>query len=130
MTYCGFLLRLTCLTATISLAIAQTPAGGRRQYESRCVSCHGGDANGGEHGPAITSRIWSYDDADLAKFIRAGQPDAGMPAFHLADMEMRELVQFLRTLERPETEPRVRGKAEKSNGEVLEGLIMNQTADD
>src|ERR1700732_591483 len=118
MTYCGFLLRLTCLAATVSLAMAQNTAAGRRQYESRCVACHGGDANGGEHGPAITSRIWSYDDAGLAKFIRAGRPDAGMPAFRLSDPEMRELVGFLRTLERPQSEPKVRGKAEMSNGEV------------
>ena len=130
MTYCGFLLRLTCLAATVSLAMAQNTAAGRRQYESRCVACHGGDANGGEHGPAITSRIWSFDDEGLAKFIRTGRPDAGMPAFRLADIEMRDLVRFLRTIERPPSEPTVRGKVEKSNGEMLEGLVMNQTPND
>jgi len=130
MTYCGFILRLTCLTATISLAIAQNTNPGQRQYESRCVSCHGGDANGGEHGPAITSRIWTYDDLDLAKFIRAGRPDAGMPAFRLAEPEMKDLIRFLRTLEKPPSDPKIRGKAEMSNGQMLEGLIMNQTPDD
>ena len=90
----------------------------------------GGDANGGEHGPAITSRIWSFDDAGLAKFIRAGRPDAGMPAFHLNDVEMRDLVRFLRTVEKPPSEPTVRGKVQTSNGEMLDGLVMNQTPDD
>jgi alcohol dehydrogenase (cytochrome c) len=110
--------------------MAQNTAAGRRQFESRCVACHGGDANGGEHGPAITSLIWSYDDAGLAKFIRAGRPDAGMPAFHFTDLEMRDLVRFLRTVERPPSEATVRGRVEKSNGEMLEGLVMNQTPDD
>src|SRR5271166_3448307 len=126
----GFFPGFACLLVSISIAMAQNTSAGRRQFESRCVSCHGGDANGGEHGPAITSLVWSYDDTDLAKFLRAGRPDAGMPAFKLADNEMRELIRYLRTLERPPVEPTVRGKAEKSNGEVLDGLVMNQTPED
>ena len=114
----------------MSVASAQSASSGKRQYETRCVACHGGDANGGEHGPAITSRTWSYDDANLAKFLRAGRPDAGMPAFHLADPEMRQLIGYLRTLEKPESQPKVRGKAEIDNGAVLEGWIMNQTNED
>jgi alcohol dehydrogenase (cytochrome c) len=125
-----FVFRLACFLLTISIAVAQNNNAGRRQYETRCVSCHGGDANGGEHGPAITARIYSYDDAGLAKFLRTGRPEAGMPAFRLTDPDMREMVRFLRTLERPETEQRVRGKAEKSNGETLEGLVMNQSLED
>src|SRR5579862_1240379 len=101
----GFLLRFACLLISVSITLAQNTAAGRHQFESRCVACHGGDANGGEHGPAITSRIWSFDDAGLAKFIRAGRPDAGMPAFHLNDVEMRDLVRFLRTVEKPPSEP-------------------------
>ena len=118
------------LLCAFSVAMAQNSSAGHRQYESRCVSCHGGDANGGEHGPAIASRIFSYDDAALAKFLRAGRPDAGMPAFRLADPEMRELIRFLRTLEKPESEPKVHGKAETANGTTLEGLVMNQTGGD
>src|ERR1700686_2319847 len=125
----GFLLCFACLLISVSIALAQNTAAGRHQYESRCVACHGGDANGGEHGPAITSRIWSFNDADLAKFIRTGRPDAGMPAFRLADPEMRDLVRFLRTIERPPSEPTVRGKVEKSNGEMLEGFVLNKTPD-
>jgi alcohol dehydrogenase (cytochrome c) len=130
MTPHSFVLPFACLLASIPVAAAQDASAGRRQYESRCVACHGGDANGGEHGPAITSRIWSFDDAALARFLRAGRPDAGMPAFRLADPEMTQLVRFLRTLERPPTEKKVRGTAQKSNGEMLEGLVMNQTTED
>ena len=125
----GLVLCLGSLALSIPAA-AQNTSTGRRQYESRCVACHGGDANGGEHGPAITSRIWTYDDEALAKFLRAGRPEAGMPAFALADVPMRELIRYLRTLERPESEPKVRGKIQTTNGDSLEGLIMNQSGDD
>ena len=94
------------------------------------MACHGGDANGGEHGPSIVERVWTYNDADLAKFIRSGRPEAGMPAFALAEVPMRELVHFLRTLERPESEPKIRGKVQTTSGEWIEGLILNQTTDE
>src|ERR1700704_912283 len=123
MTHSGLVSWLACLAVTLPAATAQNSSSGRRQYESRCVACHGGDANGGEHGPSIVSRIWTYDDADLPKFIRSGRPEAGMPAFALADALMRELVRFLRTLERPESEPKIRGKVQTTSGDSLEGLI-------
>ena len=121
---------LLCLLIAAPFTFGQSKSPGARQYESRCVACHGGDANGGEHGPAITSRIWSFDDDALAKFIRSGSPQAGMPAFHLTNPDMRELIKFLRTIERPESQPRVRGKAEITTGETIEGLIMNQTGNE
>ena len=122
---------LVGLFLPISMAVAQSGSAGRSQFESRCATCHGGDANGGEHGPAITARIWAYeDDEALAKFLRAGRPDAGMPAFRLNDLEMRALIGFLRTLEKPESAPKVRGKAVKTDGETLEGWVMNQTSED
>ncbi|MDP8981410.1 MAG: c-type cytochrome, partial [Acidobacteriota bacterium] len=126
MTFSGLVSWLACLAVAIPVASAQTISIGRRQFESRCVACHGGDANGGEHGPSIVSRIWGYDDAGLAKFIRSGNPGAGMPAFTLPDAPMHELVRFLRTLERPESEPKVRGKVQTVSGGSLEGLILNQ----
>jgi alcohol dehydrogenase (cytochrome c) len=119
---------LACLALTLPPALAQNT--GQHQYNSRCVACHGGDANGGEHGPSIVARIWTYDDAGLAKFIRSGRPEAGMPAFTLPDVPMRELIHFLRTLERPDSEPKIRGKVQTTSGDLLEGLILNQTADE
>src|SRR5258708_28435817 len=94
----AFAIVLLSISACAAQNISPSIAAGRRQYESRCNACNGGDARGGEHGPAIAARIWGYDDAALAKFIRAGRPESGMPAFRLADPEMRELVRFLRTL--------------------------------
>jgi alcohol dehydrogenase (cytochrome c) len=125
-------LRINALLIAVALTgyLDAQNAAGRRQYDSRCTACHGGDALGGEHGPAIASRIWSYDDADLKKFIRSGRPEAGMPAFALADPVMRELVAFLRTLERPENRPKLRGKVQTTNGQTLEGVVLNQTGDE
>src|SRR5260221_7546067 len=53
-----------------------------------------------------------------------------MARIALADLPMRELIGFLRTLERPESEPKIRGKVQTTSGDVLEGLILNQTADE
>jgi cytochrome c553 len=130
MTHSALLPWLACLAVAIPAAKAQNKSAGSRQYESRCVACHGGDANGGEHGPSIVARIWNYDDVNLAKFIRSGRPEAGMPAFALADVPMHELIRFLRTLERPEEETKIRGKVQTTDGDWVEGLILNQTADE
>ena len=47
---------------------------GRRQFESRCARCHGGDATGGESGPDIVTQIAARSEAELAAFIREGRP--------------------------------------------------------
>ncbi len=111
-------------------AAGQNTSAGRRQFESRCVACHGGDAKGGEHGPAIASRLASYDDEGLVKFLHDGRPSAGMPAFRLAAVPMRELIKFLRTLEQPDDQPKVRVSVRTTTGDVLEGVVMNRTEDE
>ena len=73
------LIALACFALTAATAGAQV-TGGRQLYESRCARCHGGDATGGESGPGIVSQIDARADADLADFLRAGRPAAGMPA--------------------------------------------------
>ncbi len=93
------ILRLSLLSAfALSIVHAQSLDAGRRQFESRCARCHGGDATGGESGPGIVTQIASRSDAQLASFIREGSPAKGMPAFTLPDSEMKELVPFLRSL--------------------------------
>src|SRR5437870_9081824 len=91
-------LRLSfCFAAAFGAALAQSPDAGRRQYETRCSRCHGGDATGGESGPAIQTAISSRNDADLSAFIRQGRPASGMPAFALTNQEMSDLIPFLRS---------------------------------
>src|SRR5260370_12398212 len=80
------------------MAFARTPEAGRRQFDSRCASCHGGDGAGGEHGPAIVFRLASRTDEQLTTVVRDGLPNLGMLAFKLTDQEMKELIGFMRTL--------------------------------
>lgn len=80
------------------LASAQGIAEGRAIYQGRCIACHGDGGAGGELGPTITLRILRLDDAQLAAVILDGKLDGGMPAFALGDVELRNLVSYLRTL--------------------------------
>ncbi len=80
------------------LASAQGIAEGRATYQGRCIACHGDGGAGGELGPTITPRISRLDDAQLAAVILNGKLDSGMPAFVLGDVELRNLVTYLRTL--------------------------------
>src|SRR5437763_1799111 len=78
---------------------AQDAEAGRKNFEARCASCHGGDGNGGEHGPAITRQVSDRDDRQLATIIHTGFPGGGMPAFDLPEPEVNSLIAFLRTLQ-------------------------------
>jgi putative heme-binding domain-containing protein len=70
---------------------------GARLYAGQCALCHGPngdlisavDLRRGRFRKAIT-------DEDLARVIRGGLPDAGMPAFTLQPPEMDGLVAFIR----------------------------------
>jgi alcohol dehydrogenase (cytochrome c) len=110
---------------------AQIPEAGHRQFDARCAVCHGGDAMGGEHGPAIVGRLAALDNAQLATVIRQGLPNRGMPSFDLSEEELRDLVTFLGTLRPPSGQAQpVRGKFALQDGKTLEGLVMNRGFDD
>jgi alcohol dehydrogenase (cytochrome c) len=115
------------LLATSS-APARADSPGRRQFESSCARCHGGDGNGGELGPGISARIAPHTDEELAAIVRDGLPRSGMPGFPIPDQEMRTLVAFLRTLRPPRERAPVRGTVVTTDGRTLEGLVLNQTA--
>ena len=76
---------------------------GERQYQIHCASCHGANAQGGERGPAIVSRIALRNDADLLDLLRNGLPAAGMPGTNATVVELKDLIRHLRTL-RPRRE--------------------------
>ena len=123
------LVQLTCCLLAIAACFAQPSDAGRCQFESRCAACHGVDANGGEHGPAIAARLAGHTDPELAAVIRQGFPSSGMPAFSLSDAEMGPLVSHLRTLE-PREEPPVHRRVETTGGETLEGSVLGKGYDD
>jgi alcohol dehydrogenase (cytochrome c) len=112
------------------IAFAQTPDAGRRQFDSRCASCHGGDGAGGEHGPAIVFRLASRSDEQLATVVRDGLPNLGMPAFKLTDQEMKELIGFMRTLRPRRGQGPVPVKVETVDGRKLDGMALNLSSDD
>lgn len=118
--------RLSCLLAAIAVAAAQSPSPAPSQFQN-CVPCHGGDGQGGEHGPSIASRLLGMNDDELTQVIHAGKPRTGMPAFAFNDADTRVLIRFLRTLERPESPPRIRATVQTTRGESLQGLALSQT---
>jgi len=99
--------------ATIALVSAQAPtqqlhdaqypdvdiALGAKLYASRCITCHGaqGDAIGG-----VNLRSGKFrkvvTDRDIATFVRAGSPAAGMPPFALDDTDMAGIIAYLRNM--------------------------------
>lgn len=68
-------------------------------YAELCAGCHGVKLEGGKGG-SLRGDPWKRggDDASLARSIRQGYPDAGMPAFDgtVNEAEIRALVAFLR----------------------------------
>jgi len=118
---------LGLLLSVIPVAFTQDAEAGRKQFESRCTTCHGGDGNGGEHGPAIVRRLAARDDEQLALVIRNGFPTSGMPAFSLPDPSVKELIAFLRTLKPPPGEELVRTKVEVEGEGLVEGYILGQS---
>src|SRR2546421_8000622 len=112
---------LLCVGVFHSAVAAQTTDAGRQAFGGRCAGCHGTNGNGGELGPAITSRVPARTDDEMMGVIRQGLPTAGMPAFpNLSDTELRDLVGFLRTLKPRDGAEAVRMKVPLANGSTLD----------
>ncbi len=92
---------IALLLATIG--IAQDAETGRKQFESRCASCHGADGAGGEHGPSIVNlrRRGGRAQTDLRETITKGIPDGGMPAFPLPQSDLDALIAYVEVLRNP-----------------------------
>lgn len=83
------------------------PAGGpalehaKQSFATHCAPCHGLDARGGEHAPAIvgTPAAVQRTDQTLARIIQHGIPDKGMPSFHfLTHQQIEEVISYIRSL--------------------------------
>src|SRR5215213_11433850 len=120
-----------CLVLFPVIASAQPADVGREAFVSRCAGCHGTNGNGGELGPAIATRVPARTDDELANLLRQGLPTAGMPAFpNLTDAEVRSLIDFLRTLKPRDGAEPVRTTVPLTSGASLQGLLLNQGAND
>lgn len=114
-----------------ALIFAQAPDAGRSQFENRCAVCHGTDGRGGERGPAIVTRLPGYTDAELAKLIHDGLPNAGMPGSNLTQEETPVLVTYLRSLKPAGgVLAPAPAKVAMADHSTLEGLVLNQTSED
>jgi len=92
-----------CLSLLIHQADAQTADAGRRQYQARCVGCHGQDGTGGGHGPNIVDvpRSLAASQEAVRSLILKGIPDGGMPAFQISDAEADAIAAYVMTLKEP-----------------------------
>jgi alcohol dehydrogenase (cytochrome c) len=121
---------MLCLPSAVFLP-AQTTDAGRTPFDGHCAGCHGKEGNGGELGPAITTRLPNYNDADLSTLIHTGLPNSGMPATNLSDQDTRSLISFLRSLKPSGDSPApTRTRVALGGSRTLEGLVINQSFQD
>ncbi len=91
---------------------------GARQYAVTCAGCHGLDGSGSAKGSAIARlpAVIARSNEELIAIVRNGVPGKGMPPLAaLGDENIREVVQYLRTLQG------VTGTAPAANTKVSSG---------
>jgi len=93
--------------------MGQSAERGRREYEARCVGCHGADGAGGGHGPSIVDlrRSRATTRADVRALIRNGVPDGGMPGFALGDADLDAITDYVVLLKAPAADNPTNGDA-------------------
>ena len=92
-----------------AVAFAQ-PDPGRELFRGSCAACHGANGGGG-HGPSLIrgQAINRATDAHLGQVIRQGVRATEMPGFQFNDTQVRQLISFLRGLNRPAVRSNVPG---------------------
>ena len=113
------MLRLLLFALLLNCAAAQPPDAGKRQYQARCVGCHGEDGSGGGHGPSIVDvrRPRATTLEAVRALILKGIPDGGMPAFQIPDEEAAAIAAYVMTLKQPAASP----AAETAPGDAAAG---------
>ncbi len=87
----------------LAVSLAAQPAPRKdvaKIYHEICANCHGAQLEGGQ-APSMLDDQWSSGrgtDEDLARIIREGALEKGMPAFHslMSDADVRAMVIFIR----------------------------------
>src|SRR6202453_4055978 len=137
-------MRLSALLAVLSAGSVRAqgppppplPAGspqaaGRQIFVTRCASCHGTNATGGEFAPAIVDRVPLRTDDELVKLLHNGIPSSGMPPFpDIVDQDRANLISFLRTLKPFAGSAAERSSVTLENGKTLQGTALSSSASD
>jgi len=94
-----------------------------RIYHEICANCHGAQLEGGQ-APSMLDDQWANGrgtDEDLARVIRDGVLEKGMPAFHslMTEADVRAMVIFIR-------EQRARYQRQRSTQRLPTGTIATQ----
>src|SRR5688500_11442365 len=103
--------------------VAQGADPGRKTFELRCASCHGADGGGAEMGPPVRERLAKLDETALVKLIHEGLPAKGMPPNAVDAQGMKDLVRFLRSIQRAAA-PIVRRSVRTTDGRTLPGELI------
>lgn len=125
-----FLIPLSGLALTASLRAEETPAAKGRDagslYAANCAGCHGANLEGGKGGNLIDAE-WKHggDEADIARSIREGFPQHGMPAFRatINEADTKALVVFLK-----EAATRKKDPTPAQEQKIPEGVQTSQEA--
>jgi putative heme-binding domain-containing protein len=85
----------------------QSIANGKSTFRVACSYCHGIHADGGFRAPSLISGHLSHGDSDdaLLNNILHGIPGTAMPANDLEESEAREVIAYLRSLQKPASAP-------------------------
>jgi len=85
----------------------QTIANGKSAFRVNCSFCHGLHADGGLRAPSLVSGHLSHGDSDDAMLnnILHGIPGTAMPANDLDEPSVRDIIAYLRSLQKPATAP-------------------------
>ncbi len=118
---------LIIITLTIGGVLGQNVQSGENVFESRCAPCHGGDGNGGEHGPPLTRGLAARSDEQLVATIHDGFPSSGMPSFDLPETTIRTVIAYLRTLRPPPGEEVVRMKVQVEGEGEVSGRVLGRS---
>jgi alcohol dehydrogenase (cytochrome c) len=113
------------------LAAGSPQAAGREVFATRCASCHGTNATGGEFAPSIVDRVPLHTDDELLELLHNGLLSSGMPAFpDIVGPERANLIGFLRTLKPSDSRTAARASVTLQGGKTLEGVALNRSAND
>src|SRR5437016_5668324 len=117
-----------CLTFFAADSRAQTIDAGKTPFQARCASCHGEDGTGGARGITIVDlrqpRATSKDA--VRDLIRTGIPNAGMPAFPIADAELESIAAYVVSLRSSAAKARVTSDAAPGDAAAGERLFAER----